>query len=65
MVPGGIDPALTEELTRLKLIPAALVPEDKLIDEYDLELKSLLDLPDNSLAVTAVDKLMTEIIGPN
>ncbi len=65
MVPGGIDPALTEELTRLKLIPAALIPEDKLIDEYDLELKSLLDLPDNSLAVTAVDKLMTEILGPN
>ena len=62
LAPDGIAPAVSGELARLKLELAALIPEDEMIYQYDLEVKPLLDLPDNSKAVTVVDKLMTEIL---
>ncbi len=63
LVPAKLDPAVSEELSRLHLEPAALVPEDETIPQYDLKLKPLLDLPDTSAAVRAVNALMTKIIG--
>src|SRR3989304_990215 len=45
-VPDGIDPRISEELARLGIEPAALIPEDELVAKYDMELKPLLDLPD-------------------
>lgn len=61
-VPNGVDPLISEELARLGIEPAALIPEDEQVHKYDLELKPLLDLPDNSKAVRAVDDLMAELL---
>lgn len=59
--PAEIHPLVSEELARLEIEPASLIPEDELIYKYDLELKPLLDLPDTSKAVGAVNSLMAEI----
>ncbi len=37
-----------------------IVPHDELIIEYDLEGRSLLELPDNSKAVQAVERILTK-----
>lgn len=58
MVPGMLNPAVDNELHALGLTPAALIPEDELLSEYDLKQRSLLGLPDGSRAVTAVKELM-------
>ncbi len=63
--PTQVDPFVSEELIRLKIEAAALIPEDKEILRYDLELKPLLDLPDNSKAVMAVDELMVKLLEKN
>ncbi len=60
MVPGKLDPAVADELARLNIEPAALVPLDKKLYEYDLKLKPLLELPDESEAVKAVSSLLQE-----
>jgi len=61
-VPNQLDPLITEELARLGIDPIVTIPLDKEIYEYDLRLKPLLDLPDTSEAVTAVDSLMTKLL---
>jgi CO dehydrogenase nickel-insertion accessory protein CooC1 len=48
-------------MARLGLEPAAIVPLDEEIREYDLKLKPLLDLPDTSKAVKAVNDLMARL----
>ena len=65
MVPDEVAPSISEELAKLKLEPAALVPSDEILYQYDLEAKPLLDLPDSSKAVRAVDKLMDQILSRN
>ena len=62
LVPDEIDPLVSAELARLGIEPAAIIPVDEELYEYDLEMKSLLDLPDTSKAVKAVDNLMTELL---
>lgn len=63
MTPDGkLDEMVAEELARLKIEPFALVPYDEQIVEYDLKAKSLLELPDTSKAVMAVDKFMDRIL---
>ncbi len=62
MVPAKLEPTVSEELDRLGIKPAAIIPEDEEVLKYDLEMKSLLDLPDTSKAVSAVNDLMTEIL---
>jgi CO dehydrogenase maturation factor len=61
-VPGHLDPLLQEEMVRLHVEPAALIPEDNLIERFDFERRSLVDLPDDSPAVLAADRLVTEIL---
>ncbi|MFH1382494.1 MAG: AAA family ATPase [Chloroflexota bacterium] len=61
-VPSQLDPLISQELARLSIEPAALIPQDKLVYECDLEQKPLLDLPDSSIAVKAVDDLMAEVL---
>jgi CO dehydrogenase maturation factor len=61
-VPNGIDPHLSEELTRLSIEPVTIIPLDEEVYQYDLNLKSLLDLPDTSKAVMAVSDLMTGLL---
>lgn len=62
-VPNGIDPLLSEEMSRLGIEPAAIVPLDKTISEYDLNSKSLLELPDTAASRT-VDDLMDKLLQP-
>ncbi len=63
-VPGRLDPLLEEEMARLHVEPAAIIPQDDLIERFDFERRSLLDLPDDSPAVVAADRLVTEILSP-
>ena len=60
--PSKLDPLVVNELSRLEIEPAATIPVDEALYEYDLELKPLLDLPDNSKAVMAVNQLMTKLL---
>ena len=61
-VPNEIDPLISEELARLCIEPTATIPLDEKIYEYDLKLKPLLDLPDSSKAVRAIDNLMAKLL---
>jgi len=61
-VPDKLDPLVTEELVRLGVNPIATIPLDEQVYEYDLRLKSLLDLPDTSKAVRAVNALMAKLV---
>ena len=61
-VADGLDPLISEELGKLGLEPAAIIPSDAEINEYDLKFKPLLELPDTSKAVQAVNDLMTRLL---
>ena len=63
--PATLDPIVSEELDRLGIDPITTIPLDKEVYEYDLKLKSLLDLPDTSKAVIAVNDLMTKLLSKN
>ena len=58
----GLDPLVDEELARLGIEPAAIVPWDEEVRQCDIRMKSLLDLPDTSKAVTAVTDLMAKLL---
>ncbi|MDY6917217.1 MAG: AAA family ATPase [Chloroflexota bacterium] len=61
-VPDGVDPAITEELSRLEIELAGTIPLDEEMREYDIKQKPLLELPDTSRAVVAVNELMTRVL---
>ena len=63
--PSPLAPLATEELARLGIEPAALIPEDEQIYQYDLELKPMLELPDTSKAARVIDDLMAQLINKN
>lgn len=63
MVPDGLDPMVAQEMSRLGIEPAAIIPLDEVVYQYDIQLKPLLDLPDSSKAAQAVDNLMTNLLG--
>ena len=60
-VPGEIDPLISEEMVKLGLEPAVIIPVDEKIHEYDLIVKPLLDLPE-SKAVKVIDNLMANLL---
>jgi CO dehydrogenase maturation factor len=62
MVSGEIDPGVRAEAEKLGLIVFAAVPLDKNVGEYDLEVRPLLELPDDSPAVKAVDAAMANLL---
>jgi CO dehydrogenase maturation factor len=62
MVPDKLDPLVSKELERLDIQPDAIIPEDEELYRYDLELKPLLEMPDTSKAVRAVDDLMGKVL---
>jgi len=62
LVPDGLDPAVTEELKKLKIKPTAIIPLDEEVANYDIKMKPLLTLPDNSRAVKAIGDLMNKLI---
>jgi CO dehydrogenase maturation factor len=61
-VPNTLDPLLKEEMHKLNIDPAALIPCDESIQKYDFERRTLLDLPDESEAVAAVGALMSGVL---
>jgi CO dehydrogenase maturation factor len=61
MVPDGIAPQVREELTKLGMEPAAIIPLDEAVSESDMAMRPLLDLPD-CRATNAVDALMDELL---
>jgi CO dehydrogenase maturation factor len=62
LAPDPIDSLVEKELERLELKADAIIPVDELIFEYDLISKPLLDLPEDSLSVKSVYKLMDKIL---
>ena len=64
LVPAKLDPLVSDELNRLKLSPAATIPLDEEVYQYDLKMKPLLELPDGSKAVKAVGALMAKLLQP-
>jgi CO dehydrogenase maturation factor len=62
MAPLQLDPQIVSELGRLGLEPDFVVPQDELVYQADLQIQSLLTLPDNSAAVQAVNNLMNCIL---
>ena len=61
-VSGGLDPAVSAELDRLEMIPSAIIPLDENVLRYDLDMKPLRGLPDDSPAVRAVSELMDKLL---
>ncbi len=61
-VPATLDPLVTEELAKLGIDPTAIIPWDEAVHHYDLKLRPLLELPDTSRAVTAVNDLMAKLL---
>lgn len=62
LVSDKLDPLVSAELERLKLKPDILIPEDKDLFRYDLEQKSLVELPETSIAVRAINGFMQVIL---
>jgi CO dehydrogenase maturation factor len=62
LVPGEIDPLLEQEMEKLGISPAAVIPVDEKLKRYDLEQRPLFDLTDTSKAVNAVNKLMERLL---
>ena len=60
--PVKLAPLVVEELERLGIKSIVTIPKDEEIYEYDLKLKSLLDLPDTSKAVKAVGDMMANLL---
>ena len=62
LVPDGLDPLVSAELAKSGIEPTAIIPLDKELYQYDLEMKPLPDLPDTSKAVQAIDNLMKMLL---
>jgi len=62
LVPGALDPLITKEMEQLGLKADAVIPEDETLNRFDMEQKPLLGMPDDSVAVRAVDALMEKIL---
>lgn len=62
LVPDGLDPLVAEELKRLGIEASVTIPLDEEVYQYDLKLKPLLELPDSSKAVKAVNNLMNKLL---
>lgn len=62
LAPAELAPPIIEELASQGIEPAAIIPADEELYQYDLESKPLLGLPDSSKSVRAVDDLMGKIL---
>ena len=58
-VPGGkLDGPVTAELKLAGITPAAIIPEDESLVQFDMEKRSILEVPDDSPAAGAVKRLI-------
>jgi len=62
MVPGQIDPLIVMEMEKLGLKPDAVIPRSDEVFNFDLNSKSILDLPDEDPAAEAVSRFLNAII---
>lgn len=62
LVPGAIDPLVAKEMEQLSLKADAIIPEDEMLGRFDLEQRPLMEMPDDSSAVQAVDGLMAGLL---
>jgi len=62
MVPAKLDSLVANEMEKLDLKPDVLVPMDEQVYQYDLRMKSLLDLPDESPAVSVIDRFLSVVL---
>lgn len=65
IAPKELDSRVADELARLEIDLAAMIPEDDEILRADLEQTPLTELPDSSVAVRAVDGLMAKVLEVN
>jgi len=61
-IQGKLEPVIEAEIEKQGFNSFYGIPMDKLIYDYDLSLKPLMDLPDESIAVVAVNKILDQII---
>lgn len=61
-VPEEVSPAIRNELEKQGLSVQAIIPLDTTINDYDMQMKPLLELPDNSAAVKALNELMDTLL---
>jgi CO dehydrogenase maturation factor len=65
-VPAGkLDEHIEAELELLNIKPIACIPVDETIQKFDLEKRSILEIPETSPAVKAVKILMDGILSQN
>ncbi len=60
--PEKLGSVFLNEAEKIGIPIVCQIPEDKALLEFDMERKSLIDLPDDSSAVMAVDAMMNEIL---
>jgi len=61
-VPGEIDPVIRNKIEEKGLTIFGSIPEDEQIGRFDLEGRSLLELPEDNTVVQAVRELMEKIL---
>jgi CO dehydrogenase maturation factor len=61
-VPQKSDPHVIRQLEHFEIEPIASIPYDKEVYECDLEQRPLLELPDTSKSVIAINELMAKIL---
>ncbi len=59
--PATLGQAFMDEVTRIGVPIIATIPDDNNLLEFDMAQRSLMELPDDSPAVTAVDQLMVKV----
>lgn len=59
---NGLPPSLSEEIGKQNLELLGTVPSDEMVVEYEITGKPVVDLPDDSKAVKAVEEIMEKII---
>ena len=61
-VPGEMDPLIRQKIEEKGLAILGTIPEDPQIGKFDLEGRSLLELPEDNTVVQAVRELMEKIL---
>jgi CO dehydrogenase maturation factor len=60
--PEVLNESFMKEVNEIGLEIYGIIPDDELLLEYDMERKSLLDLPEESISVQAVNRIMDKIV---
>lgn len=58
--PEKLSDAFMAEVAEIGLPIAGIIPHDPALLEFDMERRSLLELPENAPSVLAIDKLMAD-----